>query len=137
MYITLKLMVLAKLLKQFIFVGLVWQKCRPITFKFTQQLLTEVLHRHFSRILFQFLEQLVKRNINNWLFCAALINIFSFIVEIAVTIILQIFSQYTSNKGWFHITITVMHQLSIALIKHTYKHRTNKVKSWSYNTKQE
>ena len=85
-------MVLAKPLKLFIFVGPVWQKCRPITLRFTKHLLTEVLHRHFSRILFQFLEQLVKRNINNWLFCAALTNIFSFIVEIAVTIILQIFS---------------------------------------------
>ena len=128
-------MVLAKPLKLFIFVGPVWQKCRPITLKFTKQLLTEVLHRHFSRILFQFLEQLVKRNINNWLFCAALINIFCFIVEIAVTIILQIFSQYTSNNGWFCITVTVMHQLSIALIKHTYKHRAHKVKYSSYSQK--
>ena len=34
-------MVLAKPLKQFIFGGPVWQKCRPITFKVTKQLLTK------------------------------------------------------------------------------------------------
>ena len=47
-----KFIVLAKPLKQFVIAGTVWQKCRPITFKFTKQLLTEVSHRDFSRILF-------------------------------------------------------------------------------------
>ena len=47
-----KLIVLAKPLKQFTFGGLAWQNCRPITFKFTKQLLTEVPHRDFSRNLF-------------------------------------------------------------------------------------
>ena len=47
-----KFIVLAKPLEQFVIGGTVWQKCRSITFKFTKQLLTEVSHRHFSRILF-------------------------------------------------------------------------------------
>ena len=47
-----KLIVLAKPLKQSIFGGSALQKCRPIAFKFTKQLLTEVPHKHFSRILF-------------------------------------------------------------------------------------
>ena len=42
-----KLIVLAKPLKQSIFGGSALQKC-----KFTKQLLTEVPHKHFSRILF-------------------------------------------------------------------------------------
>ena len=50
-----KLIVLAKHLKQVIFGGPAWQNCRPTTscvnFKFTKQLLTEVPHRHFLRIL--------------------------------------------------------------------------------------
>ena len=47
-----KLIVLVKLLKQFIFGRPAWEKCRPKTFKFTKQLSVEVPHRHFSRILF-------------------------------------------------------------------------------------
>ena len=45
---------------------------------------------------------------------------FWFIVEIAVTIILQNISQYHFNNGWFRITVTIMHQLNIALIKQTF-----------------
>ena len=49
---------------------------------------SQALFKDFVLIL----KHLFKRSINNSLFCAALINIFWFIVEIAVTIILQIFS---------------------------------------------
>ena len=45
-----KLIVLAKPLKQLIFGGK--NAGLSITFKFTKQLLTEVLHRHFSSVLF-------------------------------------------------------------------------------------
>ena len=54
-----KLIVQTKPLKQFIFGGTAWEKCRRIAFKFSKQLLTDIF----------------------WLF-----------VEIAVTIIFQIFS---------------------------------------------
>ena len=137
MYINFKtvkeIIVLAKPLKQFIFGGTIWQKCRPITFKFTKQLFTQVPHRHFSKILFYFWEHLFKSSIDNSLSCTALIDIFWFMADIAVTIILQVFSQYSSNNGWFHIAITAMHQLSIALIKQTYKHCTYEAKYSAYS----
>ena len=56
-----KLIVLAKPLKQSIFGGSALQKCRPIAFKFTKQLLTESLTNTFQGFCFNFGNTFLKR----------------------------------------------------------------------------